>query len=120
MKKALAFLCLVAPAMALAQSDLVVTSKPLPKGIQLDAGSGPKDFICVKGKITHKVNLAGRIVNTSGTFLILTFDLQDQHLSMEVHNQQRPLRTNQVRLTCDKKDQVQVKVGSEIELAEAE
>lgn len=103
-----------------AAQDMAVSVRPVSHGVILNAGSGDKKFLCVKGEVTHELNLSGRKVMTKGKFLTVTFDLEDQHLSMEAHDQVRPLLTNQVRMTCAKNDEVQVKVGSLVEVTDEE
>lgn len=111
-------LCALLGGVALAQ-DMRVSVKPMKHGVILNAGSGDKQFVCVKGEVTHELQISGRKVTTKGKFLTITFDLEDQHLSMEAHNQVRPLLTNQVRLTCVQ-EELQVKVGSAIDVTDEE
>ncbi|TSA82988.1 hypothetical protein FNU79_12765 [Deinococcus detaillensis] len=105
---------------ALAQDRVMeVRVKTIKNGVELDASSGPKRFLCVADQVTHELAISGRKLMTKGKFLTVTFDLVDNHLSMEAHDKIWPLKSNQVRLTCVK-DQIQSQVGRDIEVTDSE
>lgn len=117
MKKRSLLTCLTLLSFASAQSGVTVEVMSIPHGLQLDAGSGPKDFTCGDGRVHHRLKLAGRTVDTSGLYLTITFD--GEALRMEAHDQVRPLLDDQVRLKCDK-DKMQIKIGSLITVRETD
>ena len=81
-------------------------------GLTLDAGSGPKTFTCVDGKVTHQFQRAGRKLNIQSTFLTLTFS--SGGVSLEQSEQALPLQADQVRIWC-KDNAPQLRTGSLIE-----
>jgi hypothetical protein len=118
LRAGLAAALLTLPA-AQAQSAVQVSVRPIQGGVELDGGSGPKQFVCAGDLVTSVLNVSGRKLSTRGKHLTLTMDLADQHLSFETHDQKRPLAPNQVRLTCAK-GVMKSQAGRDIEVVEGE
>ncbi len=104
---------------ATAQSIMQVSFKPIKGGIELDAGTGTKKFICSKDQVSYKTELGGQVVNNYGRYLTLTFNLNDNHFDIENHLQERLLAPNQIRLSC-LKNEVNVKIGRYVEVVDSQ
>lgn len=109
----------LSPALAQTESvsGVVVLASPIPGGLRLDAGSGPRDFTCNQGRVHHLLKVGTRQIDTSGKYLVLTWQ-DESHFSMEAADGLLPLQDGQVRLWCDTKGHLQAKMGDAIRFQE--
>lgn len=113
-KSLIALLALACSVCAAAEGDeLRVSFEPFEHGIRLDAGNGPQEFHCEQNRVSAELKLGSRSLNVGGTYLTITFDPVDAHISFEGHDQPRTLERNQVRLTC-KDGVVLKKLGTDV------
>ena len=99
-------------------AEMKISFKPLKGGMELSSGQSPKRFFCLKDQITYKLEAGNQWMNVSGKYATLSFDLEDNHLNIESHNQEKMLLPNQFRLQC-LKSEVSVKLGRYIEVVES-
>ena len=108
MKRLLICVALAVASFSLAQAnDLRVTFEPIERGVRLDAGNGPHEFVCDQTKVTTVLRPGPKPLLMSGTYLFVTFSPEDAHISFDATDQARPVLANQVRLNC--KDGVVIK-----------
>ena len=99
-----------------AQAQLLeVTARLIPGGIELDGGSGPKQFFCEKDRMVGTLKSGGKTYRMTGAFLSIDFG---EHLSFEAYDKPRPrLLPAEVRLTC-KDGEITVKAGNDIDVTD--
>ncbi len=95
-----------------AQEMTQVSARPIPGGIELDGGNGPRQYLCQKDKMVGQIQQSTKTYRMVGKYLTVDFG---EHLGFEAHDQVRPLLPSQVRLTCTG-GKIKVKVGNDIQI----
>lgn len=110
MKRVALLAALLLPA-ASAQ-EVWVSARLIPGGIELDAGSGPKAYLCVKDRMTAKLVSGSKTLTFAGKYLSVMFN--DNGVSFNSSDRELPrLAPNEVRLSC-KAGVVTARAGADI------
>lgn len=98
--------------------EIQVSTRLVPGGVVLDAGSGPKTYLCVKDRMTAKLVSGGKTLTFAGKYLSVIFN--DNGVSFNSSDRELPrLASNEVRLSC-KAGVVTARAGADILLEDPE